>query len=683
MSDRKSTENKQGKLFDYDGNRPPLHDSKERILELEKLLHHHNHLYYTRGTTEITDDEYDRLKDELEKLDPENSLLYQVGDAPRIEAAKITHSVELLSLDKTHTFEDVEKWAREMNDFVVQPKLDGLAVSIFYDEGKFSYAATRGDGKVGEDITENARFIDDIPEKLTVDATCHIRGEIFMRRSVFDEFAGEFSNPRNAAAGSVKQKDPRITGERKLSFYAYSLVMDNAEIDRVEKILRERFPDFQGICGQEYNMMQLVRFLGIEPAKIERTDLPGLKDIFDRWDDARSGDIDFEIDGMVIKINDLSVQKELGATHHHPRWAVAWKFTAQQAITRIEKIRWQVSRTGNLTPVADLETVNLAGANISHSTLHNADELVRLNVNVGDSVLIERRGDVIPKVIRVTEKGPNEGPAPMPDECPRCGSEVRKENVFLRCTNPNCSHRVLRQLYHFADVADLETVGPSIIEKLYEKDILATPADFYKLEEKDLIPLEKIGDVLAKKILINIEKRRTLPLSKFLTALGITHLGDVMAEAIAKRFGDLDSIREAPREDLLEIDVVGEKIADAVLAELKEKWPIIEEMRSLGITVEKIYVSGSEAGGDGDEEPVKGRSFCITGTLSRPRKYFEDIIREAGGTVKGMSKSVDYLLAGDRPGSKVEKAKNLGVSVISEEEFMGMMGEAEKKDVLL
>jgi len=422
----------------------------------------------------------------------------------------------------------------------------------------------------------------------------------------------------------------------------------------------------------------MVRFLGIEPAKIERTDLAGLKGIFDHWDEARSGEIDFEIDGMVIKANDLAVQRELGSTHHHPKWAVAWKFTAQQTTTRIEKIRWQVSRTGNLTPVADLETVNLAGANISHSTLHNADELTRLNVNVGDLVLIERRGDVIPKVIRVTEKGPNEGPAPIPESCPRCGSEVRKENVFLRCTNTGCSRRVLRQLIHFADVADLETVGPSIIEKLYEKDILAPPADFYRLKERDLLPLEKMGDVLAKKIRLNIEKRRSLPLPKFLTALGITHLGDVTAEAIAKKFGDIDSIRSASREEILEIDGVGEKIADAVLAELEEKWQIIEEMRSLDVTVEKIDVSGAETMGDGEEDPIKGRSFCLTGTLSRPRKYFEDIIREGGGTVKGMSKSVDYLLAGDRPGSKVEKAKNWGVPVISEEEFMEMMDTAER-----
>ena len=676
MSDRKNSDNKQVGLFDYNGSGPPSRDIKERIMVLEKMLRRHNELYYARGTTEITDDEYDRMKDELEKLDPANPLLIQVGDAPRTEAEKIRHSVELLSLDKTHTFEDVKKWAKDIDDFVVQPKLDGLAVSIYYHRGTFGYAATRGDGKVGEDITENARFIRDIPGKLAADATCHVRGEIFMRRSVFDEFAGEFSNPRNAAAGSVKQKDPQVTGERKLSFFAYSLVMDEDELHRVEDVIIDRFPDFNGILDQEYNMMRMVGYLGIEPAKIERSDLEGLKDIFNNWDKAKSVEIDFEIDGMVIKANDLAVQRELGSTHHHPRWAVAWKFTAQQATTRIEGIRWQVSRTGNLTPVADLESVNLAGANISHSTLHNADELVRLNVNVGDLVLIERRGDVIPKVIRVIEKGPNDGHAPILTHCPRCGSEVKKENVFLRCTNSGCSRRVLRQLIHFADVVDLETVGPSVIEKLYEKDVLTTPADFYRLKEKDLLPLEKMGDVLARKICLNIDKRRSLPLSKFLTALGITHLGDVMAEAIAKRFGDIDSIRKAQREKLLEIDGVGEKIADAVLAELEEKWPIIEEMRSLGVTVEKIDVSDDELKDDVDDDPVRGRSFCLTGTLSRPRKYFEDVIREAGGRVKGMSKSIDYLLAGDKPGSKVEKAENWDVRVISEEELMEMLREA-------
>ena len=669
---------KQGRLFDFvrasKGNGP----EDARIRELEELIRYHNDLYYAKGTTEITDEEYDRLRDELEGLDPENPLLGEVGAAPREEAGKIEHPVELLSLDKTHSYEDVVKWAKDVDDFVVQPKLDGLAVSIYYEKGHYRYAATRGDGRIGEDITENVRYIGDVPERLRADATCHIRGEIFMRRSVFEAFAGEFSNPRNAAAGSVKQKDPRVTGERKLNFYAYSLVMEPEELVRIEEMLTGNFQGFDGIRDRERGLMEMLRLLGAEPAEVVRSDLASLPEVFERWDRGRAYDIEFEIDGIVIKVNDLSLQQEMGATHHHPRWAVAWKFTAQQASTRVSGIRWQVSRTGNLTPVAELETVNLAGANISRSTLHNADEILRLGVNVGDEVLIERRGDVIPKVIRVLKKGSREGPAEIPGICPRCGAEVEKENVFLRCTNANCSRRILKQLVHFADVTDLETVGPSLIEKLYHKGLLSIPADFYRLQVEDLLPIEKVGDVLVAKIIRNIRRRRRLPLARFLTALGINHLGEVMATAISRRFRTLDSIRNATREELVDVDGVGGKIADAVLGELEEKWSLVEEMRALGVVIEEVEGTGEEPGEEESGLPLAGNTFCITGTLERPRKFYEDIIRENGGTVKGISRSLDYLVAGEKAGSKLEKAKNWGVKVIDEDALMRMAGRTEE-----
>ncbi len=670
-------------------------NNSERVVELESQLRRHNYLYYTLGTTEISDDEYDRLRDELEKLDPENELLLQVGDRPRPETTKINHVVEMLSLNKANTFEEVEKWAEGMDGFVIQPKLDGLAVSLYYEKGIYKYAATRGDGRIGEDITENVRYIRDIPAKLNFDATCHIRGEIFMRRSVFRQFAGEFSNPRNAAAGSVKQKDPRVTRERRLNFFAYAVVMEGHEKVRLESLLLDKVSGFDGINNEEFKIMEMVRLLGVEPAEISRSGVDGLVELFEGWDRGRSGEVDFDIDGIVIKANDLSIQEEMGSTHHHPRWAIAWKFSAQQARTSIKNIRWQVSRTGNLTPVADLETVNLAGANITHSTLHNADEILRLGVNVGDTVLIERRGDVIPKVIRVVEKGPNEGPVDIPDKCPRCLSDVVKENVFLRCTNPNCSRRVLRQLIHFADVVDLETVGPSLIEKLMDAGKLNTPADFYKLREEHLVDFDKMGSVLAEKIVRHIEDKKFITLPKFLTALGITHLGEVMAAAISERFGSLENIRDATVEDLVSIDGVGEKIAVAVNLQLSEIWPVIEELRSMGVVIEETEPVEPETVENNlqvkatllarhtfkpspkdlafQEKPLAGKSFCITGTLSKPRKYFEDIIREAGGTVKNISKSVDYLLAGEKGGSKLDKARDWGVPIIDEEELVKMI----------
>jgi len=673
MTQKKTSGQKQRNLLNFDNK------NSERVAELESLLRHHNYLYYTLGTAEITDDEYDRLRDELEKIDSGNELLLEVGDRPRPEATKIKHTVEMRSLNKANTFEEVEKWAEGMDVFVVQPKLDGLAVSLYYENGIYRYAATRGDGRVGEDITENVRYIRDIPAKLNFDATCHIRGEIFMRRSVFEEFAGEFSNPRNAAAGSVKQKDPRVTSDRKLNFFAYAVVMENEEQVRLERLLANKVHGFNGIDNEEYNVMEMVRLFGVEPAKIVRSGVEGLVEQFDGWDSSRSGEVDFDIDGVVIKLNDLSLQKKMGSTHHHPRWAIAWKFSAQQARTSIKNIRWQVSRTGNLTPVADLETVNLAGANITHSTLHNADEILRLGVNVGDAVLIERRGDVIPKVIRVLEKGPNEGAVEIPEKCPRCQSDVVKENVFLKCTNPNCSRRVLRKLIHFADVVDLETVGPSLIEKLYDAGKLNTPADFFRLTEDDLLPFDKMGEILAAKIVRHIGKRKHITLSKFLTALGITHLGEVMAAAIADRFGSLENIREAKVEDLVSIDGVGEKIAVAVNLELNEKWDVIEDLRSQGVVIEETDPAGREnAENDVQDKPLSGKSFCITGSLSKPRKYFEDIIREAGGMVKSISKSVDYLLAGEKGGSKLDKARKWDVPIISEGELVKMLGAVRK-----
>ncbi len=667
MGHKKKSGQEQRNLLNFDNK------DHQRVMELESQLRHHNYLYYTLGTMEITDDEYDRLRDDLEKLNPEHDLLSQVGDRPRPEATKVQHKVEMLSLNKANTFEEVTKWTIGMDDFVVQPKLDGLAVSLYYEKGIYQYAATRGDGRVGEDITENVRYIQDIPAKLNFDATCHIRGEIFMRRSVFDEFAGEFSNPRNAAAGSVKQKDPRVTGERRLNFFAYAAVMENNERERLELLLAEKVPGF-GEIDNEYKKMEMVRLLGVEPAQIARSGVEGLPELFEGWDRGRSGEVDFDIDGVVIKVNDLSLQEKMGSTHHHPRWAIAWKFSAQQARTTIKNIRWQVSRTGNLTPVADLETVNLAGANITHSTLHNADEIVRLGVNVGDTVLIERRGDVIPKVIRVLEKGPNDGPVDIPEKCPRCQSGVVKENVFLRCKNQNCSRRLLKKLIHFADVVDLETVGPSLIEKLYDKGILTTPADFFRLSEEDLLPFDKMGEVLASKIVRHIGEKKQITLAKFLTALGITHLGEVMAAAISERLGNLEAIRDANIEDLVSIDGVGEKIAVAVNLELNEKWPVIEDLRSGGVDIEETEPVGPENGVNNvQEKPLAGKSFCITGSLSKPRKYFEDLIRGAGGTIKNISKSVDYLLAGEKGGSKLDKARDWDVAIIDEGELVEMM----------
>ena len=675
---------KQGSLLDFTGRETDEVRKRGRIIELEHLLRHHNNLYYTLGTIEITDDEYDELRDELKELDPTNELLLQVGDHPRPDVNKITHPVEMRSLNKAKTFEEVNKWAQGMDDFVVQPKLDGLAVSLFYEKGIYRYAATRGDGRVGEDITENVRYIRDIPARLNFDATCHIRGEIFMRRSVFKEFAGEFSNPRNAAAGSVKQKDPRVTGERRLNFYAYAVVMENDERVRLERLFMDKVPGFGGIDNEDYNIMEMVRLLGVEPAQIERSGVDGLIELFEGWDRGRSGEVDFDIDGVVIKVNDLSLQEKMGSTHHHPRWAIAWKFTAQQARTTIKKIRWQVSRTGNLTPVADLDTVNLAGANISRSTLHNADEIIRLGVNVGDEVLIERRGDVIPKVIKVVEKGPNEGYVEIPRVCPQCGAVVSKESVFLKCTNPNCSRRILRQLYHYADVADIETVGPSLIEKLYEQGLLSTPADFYRLRTEDILPFEKVGEVLADKIIRNIERRKRLPLSRFLTALGIAHLGEVMATAITGRYRTMDALREASSDELVAIDGVGEKIAEAVVEAMVEKWPLVEEMRSLGIEIEEEPERAVEGEGEGEGEekgegdktanPIAGRSFCLTGSLSRPRKFYEELVRENGGFVKGIARSIDYLVAGEKAGSKLVKAKKWGLAVIDEAELLEMVG---------
>ncbi len=632
-------------------------DLDRRIIELEEQIRHHNYLYYTQGSERVSDAEYDALKEELEMLDPDNPVLQMVGWEPRFGTSKIRHKVEMRSLDKAYNYEDIISWAGDEAEFVTQPKLDGLAVSIYYEKGVFRYAATRGDGKVGEDITENARYIEDIPKHLCKDVTCHIRGEIFMTLSVFKSHAGVFSNPRNAAAGSVKQKDPEVTGERQLNFRAYTM-----EIEPMER------SSLIGELKFESQLMRLVDKLGCKPVDYQKCSLQDLEAIFTCWDDGR-GELDYEIDGMVIKFNSLHRQKEIGATSHHPRWAIAWKFRAQQAETTVEDIRWQISRRGYLTPVADLETVRLAGANISHSTLHNVEELDRLGLNIGDRVLIERRGDVIPKIIRVIGKGERKGVVPAPEECPRCHSPVVRENMFLKCTNPNCSQRILRQLTHFAEVADIDSLGPKMIKKLYDRGMVASPSDLYKLRSPDLLTLDKVGDVLAGKIIDNIRSSRRFSLTRFLTALGITHLGGVISELLAEKFRDMESIREATMEELQSIDGVGEKIAESVKKELEEMWPVIEELKDAGV---EIFPDEKSQTGK-DDYPLEGMTFCITGTLSRPRKEIADDIKRAGGYVKGMSKSIDYLVAGDHAGTKIDKAKNWDVKIIDEYELDEML----------
>jgi len=665
-------------------------EARQRIADLRAQVARHDELYYRQAKPEITDFEYDRLKRELADLETQfpqfkaaDSPTTRVGD-DRLEGfATYRHRQPLQSLDNTYSEADlrafhqrlVKLFGREDLAYVVEPKIDGIAVSLTYEKGAFVRAVTRGSGFEGDDITANAKTIRTLPSRLKavrgarLPDVIEIRGEIYMTLAEFErinrerEEAGEvlYANPRNLTAGTIKQLDPREVARRKLEIVLYGVGFCEPAVMETQS----------GVHG-------LVRAWGL-PAVEKFWTTHGIDET---WKTVQELDklrhsFAYGTDGAVVKLDSLAQQREAGSTSKAPRWAIAYKFAAERAETRLNAITVQVGRTGVLTPVAELEPVVLAGTTVSRATLHNRDEIARKDIRVGDYVFVEKAGEIIPAVVGVnTERRPKDSaPFLFPGKCPVCGTRIvqYEGEVALRCPNPDCPAQVRRRVQHFASKAgvDIEGLGEAMVDTLVEKGWVKSITDIYRLKRDDLLTLGKSVEKSTDNLLAAIEASKRVELWRFINGLGITHVGVAAAKDLALKFGSLEALAEAKRDDLLTIEGIGETMADAIITYFNEPKNRTLVSRLLTIGVAPI-APARPAGGSA----LAGKTFVLTGTLpTLTREAAAAKIEAAGGKVSGsVSRKTSYVLAGEETGSKLEKAKSLGVSVIDEAEFLRMLG---------
>ncbi len=652
---------------------------EQQIEDLKTQIRHHDYLYYCLDNPEISDFEYDKLFKQLQKLENENPL-FITPDSPtqRVSGSVVSstfksvkHNTPMLSLDNSYSLEDVFAWNERIKknvdsdiEFIVEPKIDGLSASLTYINSSFVSGATRGDGEYGEDITENLKTIKNIPLKLLNNdksILCEIRGEVYINKkdfqqlndSLLDGGVAKFANPRNAAAGSLRQKNPKITAERKLSFYVHSF----GQVQGVELRKHSEFLDF---CSK-------VGF----PIQKDIKVCKNIKEVTDflMYLQENRDNLPYEIDGAVVKVNDYSLQKIIGYTNKSPKWAIAYKFPARQATTKLLSIELQVGRTGVITPKATLSPVQLSGVTISNATLHNFDEIERLNVNIGDDVIIERAGEVIPKIIRVAKKN-SDGYFLPPLRCPSCNSHIVKEegDVYYNCVNPSCPAQFRRSLIHFVsrDAMNIDGFGEVVVDQLLKLNKLHTFADIYKLTFDDLMLLDLFKEKKANNLVQAIIDSKKQPLSKLIFALGIKHIGDKSAKILADKFKNIDNFVSAKEEDLLSINEIGPVLVQSILDFFanEQTLKMIEELKSLGVNI-------TEPERDSSFSPLANKTFVLTGELSTlTRKDAENIILALGGkTTSSVSKKTDYVVVGENPGSKYQKALTLGVKILNEQEF--------------
>lgn len=654
---------------------------RKRVEQLRSELHYHNYRYYVLDDPVITDQEYDALMRELmelEELYPElivpDSPTQRVGHAPADQFATVRHAQPMLSLsnafdeDEVSAFVDrVRRQAGQDLEFVCELKIDGLAVSLDYENGVFVRGATRGDGQEGEDISANLRTVRSIPLRLNEPVTLNVRGEVYMPRADFErlnaerEAAGEslFANPRNAAAGSLRQLDPKVTASRNLDGFFYALVMN-------------------GGPNTHYEALQYLRELGLKtnPHIQLCRSLDEIQAFIEHWTSRRS-ELPYEIDGIVIKVNDLAVQNELGTTARSPRWAIAYKFPAEQVITKVVAIEVQVGRTGTLTPLAHLEPVQVAGSTVSRATLHNADIVAQRDVRVGDYVVVQKAGDVIPEIVRsLPERRTGvEVPFEMPTECPACGAPVVRVpgEAATRCVNQACPAQRTEGLIHFASrgAMDIEGLGPAVIEQLLNAGLVKTPADLYRLTKEQLLELERFGDKSASNLLEAIDASKGRPLSRLIFALGIRHVGAEVARELAQHFGSIHKLAEAGIDELTAVPAVGEKIAQSVVEYFSNpaNQRLIQELGELGVSLEDVPAK------TGQNAALDGLTFVVTGKLERfSREEIQERLRDLGANVtSSVSRKTDYLVAGEKAGSKLERAQSLGIPVLSEEDLLDFL----------
>ncbi|OUO57625.1 NAD-dependent DNA ligase LigA [Candidatus Avelusimicrobium gallicola] len=655
---------------------------KEEIERLKKLINYHNNLYYNLDNPILSDTQYDELYKQLKDLEDQypqyrtkNSPTQRVGGQAGTMFSPVRHTTPMLSLDNSYSADDIREWyARaektlQRNDFemVVEGKIDGVSCSLTYENGILVTAASRGDGKVGEDITANARTVCNIPQKIenAPAGLLEIRGEVYLDKKDLEELnrkqqlAGEntFANTRNAAAGSLRQKDPQITAQRPLKFFAHSFGAGN--------IAADSFSGFIDLCRQWG--------FSVCPARTKTTQISEVIRFYNQFEASRR-QLPFDVDGLVVKVNRFEFQRILGVTAKSPRWAIAFKYPAPQATTAVNHILFSVGRSGVITPVAELQPVPVGGVTISNATLHNFDEIKRLGVRVGDTVIVERAGEVIPKIIKVVEHKGQEEVLP-PTVCPSCGGPVYKEpdEVGYYCVNPSCPAQLRARLLHFASrgAMDIDGLGDVVMDQLLENHYVSDFADIYNLTFLHLLNLENFKDKKAQNLLDAIEASKQKPLSRLLFALGIAFVGAKTAEILADRFRTLDSLKNASLEDLQNVREVGEIVSKSIYDFFRNPraQEQIERLRAAGLnfTQPKKELSGNI---------LDGKTLVFTGelkTMTRPQA--ELLAKQYGGKASSsVSKKTAYVVAGEAAGSKLAKARELGVPVLTEEEFLKLIG---------
>jgi DNA ligase (NAD+) len=661
-----------------------MSDAAREVERLRDELRRHEYLYYVADRPEISDAEYDALMRRLMELEREHPELAspdspseRVGGKAREGFVKVRHSSPMLSLDNALSEAELRDFDRRVREllggedyrYMAELKMDGLSTAMRYRKGRFVQAVTRGDGEVGEDVTENARTIRSLP--LRVEAAAGLldafeaRGETVMNRRAFERLNAErdengqarFANPRNAAAGSLRVLEPRVTASRRLDFYPYFLLADG-----------------EPALASQSEALDALEKLGFKVNRYRRL-CRGVDEVLEfcaRWEAARET-LPYEIDGVVVKVDSVAQQRALGFTAKAPRWAIAYKYPARQAKTRVTGIEVQVGRTGTLTPVAVLEPKEVGGVTVSRATLHNEDEIERLGLEIGDEVVIERSGDVIPKVVRVSVQGSPRRPFRMPERCPVCGGTVVREEgeAASRCINTNCKARLKQSILHFASrgVMNIDGLGEALVDQLVDKDIVQNVADLYSLTVDQLKDLERMGAKSAAKLVDNIEKSKQNPLPRVLAALGIRFVGERTAELLAQEFGTMDALAAASAEGLERVEEVGPRISQAIIEFFAQpaNLALIESLKDAGVdmTAEKRQRTAQLA----------GLTFVLTGTLpTLTRDEAKTKIEAAGGKTAGsVSKKTSYVVAGEEAGSKLEKAVELNIPVIDEAGLLALL----------
>lgn len=653
-------------------------DAKKRIDELVEQLNYHSRLYYVENRNEISDYDYDMLQNELKELEKNypqflrpDSPTQRVGGEAVSQFEKVEHIVQMGSIQDVFSFEEVRRFVDTVREtipapaFVVEPKIDGLSVSLEYHDGEFVIGSTRGDGFVGENVTQNLKTVRSIPLSLPEDLPLlEVRGEVYMPRGVFEDLVKKqeendeqpFKNPRNAAAGSLRQKDPKIAASRKLDIFVFNvqriegreLTAHKQSLDYLKSLGFKTIPDYKRVSTADEIIAR------IEEIGEVRYTLP------------------FDIDGVVIKVDDFAQRETLGYTAKTPKWSLAYKFPPEEKNTKLLDIELNVGRTGAVTPVAVFEPIMLAGTEVARATLHNRDFIAEKNVNIGDLITVRKAGDIIPEVLCVAEKR-SEGCFEFPDTCPVCGAPLVKseDEAAVRCSDIDCPAQIFRRIVHFASkgAMDIDGLGPAIVRALLDNGLITSVADLYTIKKADLLELDNFKEKSADNLINAIEKSRSQPLDRLVFALGIPNIGQASAKLLCDKFGDLDNICSASEEEIADIEGFGDIMASAVTKELAEPHmrELIAKLAECGVNTkyQKVQV----------DSRFEGKTFVLTGTLpTLKRAEAKALIEKYGGKASGsVSKKTAYVLAGEEAGSKLDKARSLGIEIITEEQFLDMI----------